>query len=405
MPRPARTAWSRKTRGTRRRYRWNNLPSWRHLPARSWTDRFPRARSNSSCGLATWREWRSKRARPTPIRWPALAFSMPFSSTTMRWRRAKDAEDALRRAGAGPEVGKERAAIVASARALLAHAAGERVAAKTAGRRGHGSHGRSDLRIRPAGFSARSQPGGDAGGHGAGLDRAMGIAPELAPVVVDWATSRLDGGDPVAARRALVRCWRETRTTRGHCFCLPRPSALWASPTGSRVWKRPAGATPRYRAASAPPARLNRPCRRASTAIAPGRCARPRRFRRPPRIRRCLAQRRFCLPCSVKPTRPRRSLERARKAADPANVPLLWADLAVRLSRGEPRSIPAASSLNTRPDQSGIWWLCGRPTFALGPGAGCGSQGSSTRNPGHRLGRARLCRLGAGRRTSQTRTC
>jgi tetratricopeptide (TPR) repeat protein len=36
-------------------------------------------------------------------------------------------------------------------------------------------------------------------------------------------------------------------------------------------------------------------------------------------------------------------LERARKAADPANVPLLWADLAMRLSRGETvQTVPRA---------------------------------------------------------------
>ena len=45
---------------------------------------------------------------------------------------------------------------------------------------------------------------GDAAGATRALDRALSLGPDLAPVVVDWASARLDGGDPVAARRALV---------------------------------------------------------------------------------------------------------------------------------------------------------------------------------------------------------
>jgi tetratricopeptide (TPR) repeat protein len=45
---------------------------------------------------------------------------------------------------------------------------------------------------------------GDAEGAAKDLDRALGLGPDLLPVVVDWAASHLDGGDAVLARRTLL---------------------------------------------------------------------------------------------------------------------------------------------------------------------------------------------------------
>jgi tetratricopeptide (TPR) repeat protein len=117
---------------------------------------------------------------------------------------SKDAEEALGRADGIPAPSSERVALAASARALLALAAGDRDAAQQ-----HAAAAVAAKAPDPPAFallaSARVRTvAGDAEGAAKDLDRALGKGPDLLPIVVDWAASRLDGGDPVVARRTLL---------------------------------------------------------------------------------------------------------------------------------------------------------------------------------------------------------
>ena len=116
----------------------------------------------------------------------------------------KDADEILTRAEQMPTPSKERLALTAAARAFLALATGDRAAARA----------QADLAVsvnapEPPAYallaSARVRTiDGDAEGAGKELDQALGKGPELIPVAVDWAASRIDGGDPVVARRTLL---------------------------------------------------------------------------------------------------------------------------------------------------------------------------------------------------------
>jgi tetratricopeptide (TPR) repeat protein len=116
----------------------------------------------------------------------------------------KDAEYALGRASRSPEVSRERTSLAATARSLLALAAGDRAAARQ-----HAETAVAAVTPDPPAFallaSARVRSlAGDAAGAARDLDHAIGISGDVAPVLVDWAATRLDQGDPVAARRALL---------------------------------------------------------------------------------------------------------------------------------------------------------------------------------------------------------
>jgi tetratricopeptide (TPR) repeat protein len=247
----------------------------------------------------------------------------------------KDAEDALRRAGAGPENNKERAAIVASARSLLAHAAGERTAAKQ-----FAEAALAAMAPDPSAFallaSARVRSlAGDIEGTARDLDRAMGIAPELAPVVVDWATSRLDGGDPVAARRALVALLERNQENSRALLLLAEAERALGEPNWVKSLEKACGSD----------AKISRSIR---AACAIGSALQSRidgdragALRKAKAVSQTSEEPQILGPASLllallgETDAAAEVLERARKAADPANVPLLWADLAVRLSRGD----------------------------------------------------------------------
>jgi tetratricopeptide (TPR) repeat protein len=247
----------------------------------------------------------------------------------------KDSEDALRRAEVTPELSKEQAAIVASARALLAHAAGQREAAK--------KFADAALALTPpdssafallASARARSLAG-DVEGSTRDLDRAVGIAPELAPVVVDWATSRLDGGDPVAARRALVTLVKRNQDNSRALLLLAQAERALGEPN----WVK----------------RLDRACRsdakisrniRAACAIESavqsriegdraGALRKAKAVSQTSEDAQVLGAASLLLSQLGETDAAEEVLDRARKVADPANVSLQWADLSIRLSRGE----------------------------------------------------------------------
>jgi tetratricopeptide (TPR) repeat protein len=247
----------------------------------------------------------------------------------------KDAEDALRRAEAGPATNKGRAALVASARALLAHAAGERTAAKRL----------SEAAIAltapdPSAFallaSARARSlAGDVEGAARDLDRAMGIAPELAPVVVDWATSRLDGGDPVAARRALATLLERNQDNSRALLLLAEAERALGEPNWvkslERACRSDAKISRSIRAACAVESALQ-------ARIEGDRAGALRKAKAVSQTSedvQVLGTASLLLSLLGETDAAEEVLDRARKAADPANVPLQWADLSIRLSRGE----------------------------------------------------------------------
>ena len=247
----------------------------------------------------------------------------------------KDAEDALRRAGAGSEPNNERSAIVASARSLLAHAAGERTAARQ-----HADAAMAAMLPDPSAFallaSARVRSlAGDIEGTARDLDRAMGIAPELAPVVVDWATSRLDGGDPVAARRALVALLERNQENSRALLLLAEAERALGEPNWVKSLEKACGSD----------AKISRSIR---AACAVGSAMQSRidgdragALRKVKAVSQTSEESQILGPASLllallgETDAAADVLDRARKTADPANVPLLWADLAVRLGRGE----------------------------------------------------------------------
>ncbi len=247
----------------------------------------------------------------------------------------KDAEDALRRAEMGSETNKDRAALIASARSLLAHAAGDRAGAKKL----------ADTAVAltapdPGAFallaSARVRTlDGDVDGTARDLDRAMGIAPELAPVVVDWATSRLDGGDPVAARRALVTLLDRNQDNSKALLLLAEAQRALGEPDWVKSLEK----------ACRSDAKISRSIRTACAVESAlqariegdraGALRKAKAISLTSEDAQVLGTVSLLLSLLGETDVAEEVLDRARKAADPASVPLQWADLSVRLSRGE----------------------------------------------------------------------
>jgi len=247
----------------------------------------------------------------------------------------KDAEDALRRAGASPETNKERAALLATARALLAHAAGERAAARQLADAALAATA-PDFSAFALLASARVRSlAGDTEGTARDLDRAMGIAPELAPVVVDWATSRLDGGDPVAARRALVTLLEHNQNNSRALLLLADAERALGEPDWTKTLEKAcrgdAKISRSIRAACAVESALQ--ARIEGDRV--GAIRKAKAISQTSEDAQVLGQASLLLALLGETDAAEEVLERGRKSADPANVPLVWADLAIRLSRGE----------------------------------------------------------------------
>ena len=247
----------------------------------------------------------------------------------------KDAELALQRAESIPDSSKERAAMVATARALLALATGERGTAKQLSDRAV-----AEAAPEPPAFallaSARVHSlSGDAAGAARDLDRAMGINPELAPVVVDWAASRLDGGDPVAARRALVSLIERNPLNSRALLLLAEAERALGEPDWVKSLEQACHSDAKISRSiraicaveSAVQARLDGDragSLRKAKAVA--------QASEDPQV---LGQAALLMALLGETDAAADVLDRARKVADPANVSLQWADLAIRLGRNE----------------------------------------------------------------------
>ena len=247
----------------------------------------------------------------------------------------QDAEDALRRAETGSEANKERSAIISTARSLLAHAAGDRGAAKQ-----HAEAAVAAMAPDVSAFallaSARVRTvAGDAEGTAKDLDRAMGIAPDLAPVVVDWALSRLDGGDPVAARRALVAILERNQDNSRALLILAEAERALGEPNWVKSLEKACGSDAKIsrsvRAACAVESALQSRIEGDRT----GALRKAKAVSQNSEDPWVLGQASLLLASLGETDVADEVLERGRKVADPATVPLLWADQAIRLNRGE----------------------------------------------------------------------
>jgi tetratricopeptide (TPR) repeat protein len=264
-----------------------------------------------------------------------LALADAFLTLDYGEAGARSADEALQRLRPGDQPNLQRLALVEAVRALLALAAGDRDTAKQ-----HVDVGLAWAAGKPPPAlllaSARVRGlAGDTTGAGKDLDSALQSAPEFAPVVADWAAQRLDSGDAIAARRVTHAFLAKNKAAaRVHLVAADAERAL-----GERGW------TKHIESACHGEGRVSRAVRAAcslaaaldarldgerSAAAAKARAA--GQVSEDPRV---LADSALVLASLGEIDAADEVLARARKLADEKAVPFAWADLAVRLGRGQ----------------------------------------------------------------------
>jgi tetratricopeptide (TPR) repeat protein len=167
------------------------------------------------------------------------------------------------------------------------------------------------------------------------LDKAMTMAPDSAPVVVDWAVSRLDGGDPVAARRALVTIVDRYQENSLALLVLADAERALGEPTWSKTLERACRNDGKISQ------RVRALCAVGAATLARiegdrgGAARKARAVAQATADTDVLAGAALVLALLGDIDAAAEVLERAGKATDPAGVALQWADLAIRLGRGE----------------------------------------------------------------------
>jgi hypothetical protein len=253
---------------------------------------------------------------------------------------SKDADDALKVAEGQPEFSTpERSSLLATARSLLALAAGDRAAARK-----HADVAVGAVSPDPPAFallaSARVRAlAGDSAGSARELDRALGLALDSAPVVVNWASSRLDGGDPVGARRALANLLEKHKSnSRARLLLAVSERAL-----GETNW------TQNLELACRSDAKISQTIRTACAvefalqALLDGdRSGAARKAKAAVQTSEdpfVLGQGSLLLASLGEVDVAEEVLVHARRLAEPSAIPLLWADLAIQLGRGQPGEV------------------------------------------------------------------
>ena len=296
----------------------------------------------------------------------SLALADAFAALDHGVPGAKNVEEALRRLPPGDRPNPQRLALVETVRALLALAAGDRETAKQ-----HVDVGLAWAAAKPppalllASARVRSLAG-DTTGAGKDLDLAIQSAPDFAPVVADWAAQRLDSGDAIAARRVTREFLAKNKAaSRVHLVAAEAERALGESGWSKHVELACRGEGRASRAlraacslASALDARLDG---ERSAAVRKARAA--GQASDDPRV---LADSALVLASLGEIDAADEVLARARKLADDRATGLAWADLAVRLGRGEadPR-VPSA----VRPAQPERHLVALRAVYLRGGGA------------------------------------
>jgi tetratricopeptide (TPR) repeat protein len=247
----------------------------------------------------------------------------------------KDAEEALRRADSIPQPSKERVALGATVRALLALAAGDRLLARQQADLALAANA-PDAPAYALLASARARRlAGDAEGAAKDLDRALGIGPDLLPVVVDWAVSRLDGGDPVVARRTLLPALgKSPDNSRARLLLAAAERAL-----GEPAW------TKRLETACATDSKISRAIRAACAVESAlqarldgdraGAVRKAKAISQTTDDPMLLGQLSLLLASLGEIDTADDVLQKAGKGAETLAVPLQWAWFAIRLGRGE----------------------------------------------------------------------
>lgn len=263
-----------------------------------------------------------------------LALADAFLSLDHGVSGTKGAEETLRRLpldGLNPE----QLALAETVRGLLALATGDRAAAK---QQVDAALARSVAKPLPVVLVAAARVrvlAGDATAAGQYLDLALQLAPEFAPAVADWVALRIDAGDATAARRVAREFLAKNKAaSRVRLLAADAERALgqigWTKHVeiGCRDESRISRA---LRAAcwvaSAWHARLDG---ERATAVRKARAA--GQVSEDPRV---LADSALLLASLGEIDAADETLQHARKLADVKFVPLGWADLAIRLGRGQ----------------------------------------------------------------------
>jgi tetratricopeptide (TPR) repeat protein len=289
-----------------------------------------RARDLVRTGLET--------GKPDPDALVRLALVNAFLAADYGVEAKKEVEKALSLSEKALETTQERRALAASARSLIALAEGDRLAAKQNANVAMTANGTDPPAIALLVSARLHNLGGDPAAAARDLDRAMGMSPELAPVLIDWAASRLDGGEPVPARRVLsAMLEKHEENSRARLVFAEAERAL-----GEADWVKS----------------LERACRgdtKISRSIRSA-CSVEAAFQarldgdRVSALRKAKAlsqnlddpqlQGRLAVLMALlgEADAAGEMLERARRAMDTMAVPLVWADAAIRIARGE--SVP-----------------------------------------------------------------
>jgi tetratricopeptide (TPR) repeat protein len=302
-------------------------------------DRLVRVRDRARAALAG--------SQPEADALVRLALAEAFLTLDHGVTAAKGADEALRRLRPGDRPNPQRLALVETVRALLALAAGDRDTARQ-----HVEVGRAWAAGKPPPAlllaSARVHTmAGDTTAAGKDLDLALQVAPDFAPVVADWAAQRLDSGDALGARRVTREFLTKNRAaSRVHLVAADAERALGESSWSKHVESACRGENRASRGlraacllASALDARLDG---ERSAAVRKARAA--GQASEDPRV---LADSALVLASLGEIDAADEVLAHARKLADDTAVPLAWADLAVRLGRGQtgllaPPALPPA---------------------------------------------------------------
>jgi len=247
----------------------------------------------------------------------------------------KEAEDALKLADGIPTPSKERVSLAATARALLALAAADRASAKQQAEMAVAA-GAPEVPAFALLASARVRSlAGDPEGAAKELDRAVGVGPELLPVAVDWAVSRIDGGDAVVARRTLLAMLgKSPDNSRAQLVLAVAERAL-----GEADWSK------RLETACASDSKISRAVRSACATEAAlqarldgdrsGALRKAKAIAQTTDDPALLGQLSLLMALLGEIDAADEVLQRAAKRADSGMVPLQWAGFAIRLGRSE----------------------------------------------------------------------
>jgi tetratricopeptide (TPR) repeat protein len=321
-------------------------------------DRLVRVRDRARAALAG--------AEPDGDALVRLALAEAFLALDHGVPGAKSAEATLGRLRPGDQGNSQRLALVEAARALLALADGDRNTARQHVDAGLARAGANPPPVLLLASARVRTLAGDTAGAGKDLDLALQLAPDFVPVVADWAAQRLDSGDAVAARRVAREFLAKNKAaSRVQLVLADAERALgesgWTKHIELACHDESRGSRALRAACSLASALHARLDGERSTAVRKARAA-GQIFDDP----RVLGDSALVLASLGEIDAADEVLARARKLADDTAVPLAWANLAIRLGRGQ---TDGTASLAERPAQPERHLVALRALYLRGGGA------------------------------------